>query len=1243
MRCPSCGNENREGARFCDSCGADLAASQTEPDAPASAAEVLPSDVPAELAEGRYRVRSFLGQGGRKRVYLADDTASGREVAVALFDTEGVAAAVQARATREAQAMRKLGDHPHVVSVLDTGEEDGNPFIVSEYMPGGDVESLLAAEGGSLEAERAAGIAADVTRALEHAHARGIVHRDLKPANVWLDDDGAARLGDFGLATTEGRSRVSGGNLVGTVAYLPPEQALGDTSGPESDLYSLGALLYEMLTGQPPVRGRRRGLDHLPAPARRPGAALAPQPRRPAGARPGDAGAAGQAAARTAPTAPRPCASRSRPRCPRNPPPRKAASEPTTRSTGSPAASSSGASASSSSCARRPTRRSPGSGGLLLLVGEPGIGKTRTVGGARHLRAGQRRPGLLGPLPRGRGRARLLALGAGDPRLRARRRPRGDGLADGRRGRRDRPARARGGGAPRHRAGRPSESEEARFRLFDSVASFLVAAARDRPMVLVLDDLHWADEPSLLLLKFVAGEIGSAGLLIVGTYRDVELGRHHPLARVLGELGGTRIALGGFTPEAIERYVEMTAGAKPPPGLAEAVHAQTDGNPFFVGEVVRLLASEGRLTDPDSWQGQIPQGVREVVGRRLDRLSEQTNEGLKVAAVIGREFDVDVLVKVKGVTDAEEHDGRRAARRSASGWSPTPAAGASRFAHALVRDTLYEEVSPPQRAELHQKTALALEELYGDDPGRLGELAHHFLAGASRGDAGKAIDYAERAGEQAMDQLAYEEAAELYERALEVLELQDEPDERAPPEPGRWRWAAPRRARRRSRDARRAFGRAAESARALGDADGLVGAAIGIAMLSEAGRPTSAWSALIDEALEAIGPEPSAARASLLSAKSQELYWVDAQGLSAPLVEEAIEIARQVDAPADPGRGAAPPDLPRRSAPAPPSERIAIADEMIELGALVRRPRGRAARPRLPAAELPRARRHRRGRPRAGGLRAAGRRAADAASTSGRPTPCAGMRAMIDGDLEEAERSPSSRAARASAPSSRSPSSTTGSSCSRSAASRGAPASCCPRGAGAGRALPGHPRLAQRADHPRRPDGRGRAGPGRARALRRRRLLGGAPRRQLAAGDRACWPRRRRCSATASAPSCSTTSCCPTRACVIVVARAAGFNGPVDRVLGLLAQTCGRLDQAVEHLESAIDLATRMGDRPGVAISRVGPGRGAAGPRRARRPRAGARAGRRGDRPRPRDGRPLDRRAGPGPAARGPGPGRAWT
>src|SRR5262245_61942621 len=253
MRCPSCGNENREGARVCDSCGTELVAEHGPALAPP--AGPLPADAPTEIA-GRYRVRRFLGQGGRKRVYLSDDTVTGAEVALALYDSAGVGAAIQARARREAEAMRKLGDHPHVVHVLDTGEDDGNPFIVSRYMPGGDVQGLLAAAGGRLDVPRAVEIAADVTRALEHAHARSIIHRDLKPANVWIDDDGHARLGDFGLATSEAaRSRVSGGTLVGTVAYLPPEQALGEPAGPRSDLYSLGALLYEMLTGQPPFPG----------------------------------------------------------------------------------------------------------------------------------------------------------------------------------------------------------------------------------------------------------------------------------------------------------------------------------------------------------------------------------------------------------------------------------------------------------------------------------------------------------------------------------------------------------------------------------------------------------------------------------------------------------------------------------------------------------------------------------------------------------------------------------------------------------------------------------------------------------------------------------------------------------------------------------------------------------------------------------------------------------------------------
>ncbi len=653
MRCPSCGNENREGARFCDSCGTELTAESAV--AEVRQAEPLPADVPTEVG-GRYRVRRFLGQGGRKRVYLSDDTATGSEVAVALFDTEGVGAAIQARARREAEAMRKLGDHPHVVTVLDTGEDDGNPFIVSRYMPGGDVEGLLAAAGGRLEVPRAVEIAADVSRALEHAHSRGIVHRDLKPANVWIDDDGRARLGDFGLATTEARSRVSGGTLVGTVAYLPPEQALGDPSSPQSDLYSLGALLYEMLTGQPPFPGddavsiisQHLHADPVPPSRHNPEvpealdrAVMTLLAKRPED-RPANAAEARERMLAALEEQPEDAEEE-----------RKA----------NPLEGLAGGVFVGREQELERLREAvdaalAGRGSLQLLVGEPGIGKTRAaeelatyarVSGARvywgRCREDEGAPSYWPWVQAIRAYARdadpvALAwqLGAGAAEVAQLIPEVGEKLDI-------EPATG-------------TDTEEARFRLFDSVTSMLLAVARDRPIVLVLDDLHWADEPSLLLLRFAARELASSGLLILGTYRDVELGRHHPLARVLGEISGiegsARIPLKGLSVGAVERYIEMTAGAPAPTGLAEAVQEQTDGNPFFVGEIVRLLASEGKLTAGGSLaELQIPQGVREVVGRRLDRLSERTNDALRVAAVIGRDFDEEVVQRVSKLSPQE--------------------------------------------------------------------------------------------------------------------------------------------------------------------------------------------------------------------------------------------------------------------------------------------------------------------------------------------------------------------------------------------------------------------------------------------------------------------------------------------------------------------------------------------------------------------------------------------------------------
>ncbi len=948
MRCPSCGNENREGARFCDSCGSELTAQP----APEPRPEQLPADVPAEIA-GRYSVRSFLGQGGRKRVYLSDDTATGTEVAIALFDTEGVGASIQARARREAEAMRKLGDHPQVVPVLDTGEQDGNPFIVSRYMPGGDVEGLLAAAGGRLEVERAVEIAADVTRALEHAHSRGIVHRDLKPANVWIDDDGHARLGDFGLATTEARARVSGGTLVGTVAYLPPEQALGEAAGPKSDLYSLGALLYEMLTGEPPFPGDdavsiiSQHLHADPVPPSRHNEAVPEALDRSVlgllAKRPGDR-PANAAAARELMLA----ALEEQP------------AEPAEERRANPLESLAGGVFVGRERELERLREAvdsalAGRGSLQLLVGEPGIGKTRAseelatyarVSGARvywgRCREDEGAPAYWPWVQAIRSYVRdadpvALAwqLGAGAPEV-AQLVPEVAEKLD--------VEPANGG-----------DSEEARFRLFDSVTTLLLGAARDRPIVIVLDDLHWADEPSLLLLRFAAKELASSGLLVLGTYRDVELGRHHPLARMLGEISGVegsgRIPLRGLSVAAVERYMEMTAGTPAPPGLAEAVQEQTDGNPFFVGEVVRLLASEGKLAAGGSAaELQIPQGVREVVGRRLDRLGEETNEALRVAAVIGRDFEEELVWRV---AELQPEQLMRAAQEAVGERLVTDLGeGRYSFAHALVRDTLYEELTPPKRSALHERAGLAIETVCGGNVDeRLGELAHHFLEAAPRGDLAKAIDYAQRAGEQDMEQLAYEDAVDVYGRALEVLELMDEPDEALRCSLLLALGGAEAKSARVA-DARDAFESAADSARRLDDADSLVGAAIGIAMMSAAGQLDEKLLALLNEALERIGPERTARRAALLSAKSAEMYWVDNDVIeSSRLVDEAIEIAREVDAPASLSAA-----LQRKifipSGPGGAKERLALADEMLELGKATGNREADSARARLPALDV---------------------------------------------------------------------------------------------------------------------------------------------------------------------------------------------------------------------------------------------------------------------------------------------------
>jgi DNA-binding SARP family transcriptional activator/tetratricopeptide (TPR) repeat protein len=314
----------------------------------------------------------------------------------------------------------------------------------------------------------------------------------------------------------------------------------------------------------------------------------------------------------------------------------------------------------------------------------------------------------------------------------------------------------------------------ARFRLFDATATFLRNAAGARPLVLVLDDLHAADAPSLLLLEFMAGELGGADLMILGAYRHTEVGGSHPLASTLAELARKqatrRLTLAGLTEAAVGRYIELSTGAIAPASLVAALHRGTDGNPLFLTEMTRLLSDE-RLEQGTLERLPIPPGVHEAIDQRLRSLSGGCRRLLSTASVLGREFSLAALERVSaasGDTVLELLDEARASRVVVE----VPGAPERlRFSHALVRDALYEQLGAAGRIRLHGQIGEALVALYERDPElHLAEIAHHFFEAVPGGDADRAITYARRAGERAGRLLAYEEAARLYRMALEALE-----------------------------------------------------------------------------------------------------------------------------------------------------------------------------------------------------------------------------------------------------------------------------------------------------------------------------------------------------------------------------------------------------------------------------------------------------------------------------------------
>ena len=886
VACAACGTKNIADSAFCVECGAGLAAptakSTTERAAPSTA------PLPTSFAAGRYMVRAFLGEGAKKRVYLAHDTKLDRDVAFALIKTNGLDVTGRERTLREAQSMARLGAHPNIITIFDTGDESGpdgqsTPYFVMELMQRGAVDAALG--DGALPLERTLAIACDVCRALEFAHGQGVIHRDLKPGNIWLAEAGVAQIGDFGLAVSLDRSRLTQhGMMIGTVAYMPPEQALGGDVTPQADLYALGAMLYEMVTGRPPFLGD-------------------------------DPTAVISQHINTAPVAP----SWLTEHCPPELEElilRLLAKDPGER----PASAAEvlsvlervdpGQKSASHADGANPLERLArgvfvgrqkelerlrkafdeafaGRGGLVMLVGEPGIGKTRaalevetyarvrgaqSLWGRAHESSGapaywpwmeiggayMSARGLPDIVPDMQGKGPFL--GPIFPWVRQQ-----DGYVE-----------------PEPLA----DPEAVQFRLFDAFLTFVRAMSNQVPLLILLDDLHWADKPSLLLLQHVARELSRMRVLIVCTYRDTDLSRTHPLSETLARLnreaGFDRIVLRGLSREEVAAYIRTAASVEPKRDLLDRVFEETEGNPFFLSEVVNLMAQEGKLTAESVSDIAIPDGVREALGRRLDRISEEANELLQTAAVVGREFTYEML-SLTGERGDEELLRLVEEALDARVIEETDRPGRYRFTHALMQETLLQELSTTRRVRLHGTVGEALERSWGaraDE--RASRLALHFIEAAmvTPRHAAKAVRYSKLAALQAEAQFAWDEAAQQYERCLTLV---PETEDRLGEDEAELQTALGRCARDdgQYRAAWRALMRALTLYRQRGDGVGFARAFLEADLIP---APPERKIPLLMEAIDLVGAGDSYLEAELLSRVLYFDRWLD---------KEKIEVARQ--------------------------------------------------------------------------------------------------------------------------------------------------------------------------------------------------------------------------------------------------------------------------------------------------------------------------------------------------------------
>jgi DNA-binding SARP family transcriptional activator/tetratricopeptide (TPR) repeat protein len=445
----------------------------------------------------------------------------------------------------------------------------------------------------------------------------------------------------------------------------------------------------------------------------------------------------------------------------------------------------------------------------------------------------------------------------------------------------------------------PVEPEGERYRLFEAVVGLLSSASQRAPILLVLDDLHWADRPTLLLLRHLSRAARPERLMVLIAFRteaatDV---LHDVLGGLRREGLSTQLDIAGLSERDTGELVRLRAGARPSGAFTHEIHRETEGNPFFIEEILRNLSAGldvGAATASDLQGFGLPEGVKRMLARRLDRLDPPTIEFLRVAAVAGRDFDAELLEELVDLDEGRFLSALEDALSAGVLLETTGVPGRYSFSHALIREALYEGMSSPRRARMHRRVGEALE---ASGQASLSALALHFTRATALQDAEKAISYATQAGSEATTVLAHEEAAEHYTRALEVVT-------RAHPDDVGRRLdlllalgeACVRAGERtRSRDV---LLEAARLAEALDDAPSLVRAVVGAARrYVQQPREDTELIALVDLALQKTAGQRTPERVRLLARACGTLYFSTQRARMEELSQEAVQIAHGLDDP----------------------------------------------------------------------------------------------------------------------------------------------------------------------------------------------------------------------------------------------------------------------------------------------------------------------------------------------------------